>query len=148
MTYNTLNFIADVGGLLGLFLGCSMLSFFELIYYPTKFIIDKIKIRKQKVKIHARQLDIGILLNISNQLAQVSNLKEEECENCVELNENNGESQCSNEKVKNQENNEKTESSENEKEQNFNRSQLVEEGANSSERKVIKYFFDSLKILN
>lgn len=75
-SYGFLNFITDVGGLLGLFLGCSMISFFELIYYPLKFIVDKIGKRRQ------RQITPE---GSKDQNPEMSN---EETENPVELSQN------------------------------------------------------------
>jgi len=48
--YKLQNFIADTGGLLGLFIGCSILSIVELIYYLIKGIYKKYHAYKVKMK--------------------------------------------------------------------------------------------------
>ncbi|CAG9810022.1 unnamed protein product [Chironomus riparius] len=48
--YKLQNFIADTGGLLGLFMGCSILSIVELIYYLIKGIYNKYMKYKNKIK--------------------------------------------------------------------------------------------------
>lgn len=50
MSYGFKDFISNVGGLLGLFLGCSLLSLFELIFFPLKFIIENFRKRKNQVR--------------------------------------------------------------------------------------------------
>lgn len=51
ISYGFREFITDVGGLLGLFLGCSMLSLMELIYYPVMAGIRYWKMRKSSEKV-------------------------------------------------------------------------------------------------
>ncbi|KAG5680507.1 hypothetical protein PVAND_010014 [Polypedilum vanderplanki] len=48
--YAIQNFIADIGGLLGLFIGCSILSIFEFVFYIVYKTTDNIKIFKDKMK--------------------------------------------------------------------------------------------------
>ena len=48
--YKLQNFIADTGGLLGLFMGCSILSIVELIYYLIKGIYMNYIKYKNKIK--------------------------------------------------------------------------------------------------
>ncbi|KAL5289998.1 hypothetical protein ACFFRR_009784 [Megaselia abdita] len=48
--YGTTDFLANVGGLLGLFMGVSTLSFVELVYFCTVRLITNLKMRKKKLK--------------------------------------------------------------------------------------------------
>lgn len=48
--YKLQNFIADTGGLLGLFMGCSILSIVELIFYLLKGCYEKYQKYKSKVR--------------------------------------------------------------------------------------------------
>ena len=43
VTYKLQNFVSDVGGLLGLFLGCSLLSIMEILFLFGSIIISTIK---------------------------------------------------------------------------------------------------------
>jgi len=48
--YNLQQFIADCGGLLGLFMGCSLLSIVEIFYHVTlNFMANRKKSREAKV---------------------------------------------------------------------------------------------------
>jgi hypothetical protein len=48
--YKLQNFIADTGGLLGLFMGCSILSVVELIFYLIKGVYEKYQVYKVKLR--------------------------------------------------------------------------------------------------
>lgn len=43
VTYKLQNFVSDVGGLLGLFMGCSLLSIMEIIFLLANILITSIK---------------------------------------------------------------------------------------------------------
>ncbi|KAG5683736.1 hypothetical protein PVAND_013001 [Polypedilum vanderplanki] len=57
--YRLQNFVADFGGLLGLFLGCSIISLVELIYFCINGIYKKIK--HQDIKLSNKARDIKIV---------------------------------------------------------------------------------------
>ena len=50
---NYLSVIADIGGLLGLFLGCSLLSLMEIFYFLFAAIIEKLR---QKIRTENEEL--------------------------------------------------------------------------------------------
>lgn len=50
VSYGFREFLTDVGGLLGLFLGCSMLSLMELIYFPVVYLVRILRRRKGQPK--------------------------------------------------------------------------------------------------
>lgn len=54
VSYGFREFLTDFGGLLGLFLGCSMLSLAELVFYPMLTLIRLWKMRKAR-KIQAEK---------------------------------------------------------------------------------------------
>lgn len=74
VTYSFREFITDVGGLLGLFLGCSMLSLMELIFYPVVTLINYWKSRRN------RKAEIPENSEILNSGANASS------EHCIEFN--------------------------------------------------------------
>lgn len=47
--YGLKDFITDVGGLLGLFLGCSTMSLVELVYHPLRILLTKFINKKKNV---------------------------------------------------------------------------------------------------
>jgi uncharacterized membrane protein len=62
--YNFSNFIADCGGLLGLFLGCSVLSIVELFYLLVMFVCkrkDKNLKKKKMTEISMKNNEIFII---------------------------------------------------------------------------------------
>lgn len=47
--YGTTDFLANVGGLLGLFMGVSMISFVELVYFCTVRLISNLRMRRRNL---------------------------------------------------------------------------------------------------
>lgn len=80
VTYKILNFMSDVGGLLGLFLGFSLLSLFELLLKICSYLKKKIDqwIEKLNQKVEDSKNDIPLVEVIStkeleNDVNQVDN---------------------------------------------------------------------------
>ncbi|KAG5671927.1 hypothetical protein PVAND_002095 [Polypedilum vanderplanki] len=80
LSYSFGNFIADIGGLLGLFLGASLVTFIEIIYMATQFIIRKIK-KQQKVEVFDITNDAemqAVKIQKLSQVVQILDFKQKE----------------------------------------------------------------------
>lgn len=80
--WNFLSVISDVGGLLGLFLGCSLLSIVEIFYYLAAALKNLVKRRNQVDEPQITQID----LNVQQAIRDL--LKKEMGTFCVEIQDN------------------------------------------------------------
>lgn len=87
VSYGFLEFITDVGGLLGLFLGCSMLSLMELVFYPFMTFFNYIRNRRRHVVVEEIIEEISDNQNSIAfvQYREFKRSKVEEIVECVEI---------------------------------------------------------------